>query len=837
MQSVQKFLSNITPPPIAPIANKKTVPHGSSYERNGWTYISVYGEPKERGVAIGTFCAKAFKEIQTLLAFIVYQDTGRKWEFFVDACTRHIKPTIQRDFPEWFQEMEGMAEGCRLAGTKTTVDEIMAWNNYITLLDSWYPNQKTTNSDIRSSSSPGREGGSKDRCSAFIATGSYTKDGKIVMAHNSFTNFVDGQNYNVILDIHPSKGHTILMQTFPCGMWSSTDFFVTSKGIVGSETTIGGFVPYENKSPISCRIRQAMQYGNTLDDYVAILLKENSGDYANSWLLGDIHTNEIMLLELGLKYHDVKRTKDGYFYGCNVAFNPEIRNLECVNTGYSDVRRHQGSRQVRIPDMIEEAKGKLDVESAKTILADHYDVYLNKVNPCSRTICSHYDLDPREYMSDGTRPKPFQPRGAVDGSVIDATMAKNMSFDMRFGNTCGMPFVVKAFCDKHRQWKYLEPYLKDRPTQPWTVFQSKRPAPTRENANANANANANENANANANANENANANANEKSDLMTFTPSPATIRGGMDQRTTRHAQTRQDEASARPNSRAAQSESVLDTYYVAPVISDDVWNDPSLLTARNSARQRIARYPEQREAIESAMDALRRDVHELDAWIEAEDSMARDMAQGVLNANDTHMNRQVRMALQQNRQRRDELTDRINASRNRFLMLLLPITTRVPVPTPAPIPIQDEPLVDVSPPLDIPSDCERDVNASDKYISGISMEELIQGQSVKLSDGHCYNHADIVSYYNNTTQSRRPFISPFSRVPFTAQDIAIVDALKRQMSRGGRRLSRGGRRPSRGGRRPSRGGRRPTLGQKTRTSKRTRTRTSKRRRGLPHRK
>lgn len=447
--------------------NEWKLPNGISYEKHGWQYISIEGKPRERGHALGVFSAKPFKEIQTMLRYIVYEDTGREWDYFIQASNQYIKPTIQEHFPELLEEMEGMAEGCRDAGVQTDVDEIIAWNNLITIMDSWYPNSSDTSSPSRAS----REGGAKERCSAFIATGDYTKDGKIVMAHNSFTNYVDGQYYNVILDLQPAQGHRILMQTFPCGIWSGTDFFVTSQGIVGSETTIGGFLPYENKYPISCRIRQAMQYGNTLDDYVSILLKGNSGDYANSWLLGDIRTNEIMVLELGLKYHDVKRTKNGYYYGCNVAFDPKIRNLECADTGYCDVRRHQGARQVRIPDLIEEFKGELDKETAKTIIADHYDGYLKQENnPCARTVCAHYDLDPREYMSDPSRPKPFQPRGAVDGAVMDADMASRMSFEMRYGNSCGIPFDAKAFCEEHKQWKHLEPYLHDRPTQPWTLF-------------------------------------------------------------------------------------------------------------------------------------------------------------------------------------------------------------------------------------------------------------------------------------------------------------------------------------------------------------------------------
>ena len=440
----------------------KTIKNGLSYKTNGWTYISIKGTPRERGFAHGYLVAEDFKKIQEMMRFSVYEDTGKHWDFFVEAGKTALKPTIIKHFHEFYEEMEGIAAGCNAAGTKTTIDEIIAWNNYITLLDSWYPSQ--------SGKALGHEGGAKDRCSAFIANGDYTEDGKIVIAHNSFTEFMDGQYYYVILDIKPTTGHRILMQCQPCSIWSGTDVFITSKGMMGTETTIGGFNAYENNYTISCRIRKAMQYGNSLDDYVKILLDGNSGDYANTWLIGDIHTNEIMALELGLKYHDVKKTKNGYFYGCNVAFSPEIRNLECSDTGFCDVRRHQGSRQVRIPDLIAENKGKINIEIAKRIIADHYDVYLEKVNPCSRTICSHYELDAREYMSDPARPKPFQPRGAVDGAAMDTASAKKMGFYMRWGSSCGTPFNAAEFCNKHRQWGFLKSYLHDRPEEPWTFF-------------------------------------------------------------------------------------------------------------------------------------------------------------------------------------------------------------------------------------------------------------------------------------------------------------------------------------------------------------------------------
>ena len=446
----------------------KRTKNGISYEKNGWLYVSVKGEPKERGYAYGYLIAEEMKRVFEMLHFLVYEETGHKWSYYIDLGRKYLKPTTQSVFPEFFEEMEGFAEGCTAGGTPTTLDEILAWNNYFSLTGYL----TVPNDDPTASAGPRKvgEGGAQDRCSAFIVNGSYTHDGKIVMVHNDFANFVDGQYSRIVLDITPSKGHRILMQGIVGWIWSGSDYFVTSKGIMGTETTIGGFNVFENNYPISCRMRQAMQYGDSLDDYVDILVKGNSGDYACCWLFGDIHSNEIMSLELGLKYHKVDKTKNGYFIGFNAPYDPRIRNLECANTGFDDIRRHQGARRVRLADLMDLHKGKINVEIAKQIIADHYDVYLNKVNPCSRTICSHYELDAREYMSQADRPKPYQPRGALNGKVCDSTMAKNMSFVGIYGNSCGTPFYKDVFCREHREWSYLHPYLHDRLRQPWTEF-------------------------------------------------------------------------------------------------------------------------------------------------------------------------------------------------------------------------------------------------------------------------------------------------------------------------------------------------------------------------------
>jgi len=461
--------------------NMKKVKNGVCYKLNGWKYVAIKGEPRERGYAYGYLVAEDMKEVQRTINFLVYDDYGVKWDFFIRAAAKYFKPVIEVNFPEYYEEMVGFSEGCTAGGTKTSIDEIIAWNNYTALTGNWWGNMPEEErlevygtSEVKSKSGSkegGGKKGQKESCSGFIANGDWTADGKIVCGHNSFVPFMDGQFLYSVVDIWPAKGHRFIMSGYIGCIWSGSDFYVSKSGIITTETTMGGFHEYDpNKFPISCRIRQAVQYGNTLDDYEKILLTENSGEYANSWLFGDTNTNEIMRIELGLRFHNTERTKNGYFIGFNAPYDPRIRNLECSDTGFNDVRRHNGARKVRLEELMVENKGQIDIAIAKKILGDHYDVYLKKENPCSRTCCSHYELDPREYMSDPSRPVPFQLQGAVDGNVIDTTLAKKMQLDLKWGSSCEIGFDKELFFKEHIQWKHLEPYIKSRPVQPYTLF-------------------------------------------------------------------------------------------------------------------------------------------------------------------------------------------------------------------------------------------------------------------------------------------------------------------------------------------------------------------------------
>lgn len=461
---------------------------GERKDKNGWSYICIIGAPYHRGCQHGRLLAERIVSgIKEAKELVVVQ-TGLEWEFFLhdDYSILHKwKEVLQHEpYREFFEELDGIAQGVHAVFPEEdiTVDDLILWNGLEEATTYWLPTVIDEVYERLSGQSGVRTrgnfaSGAHDHCSAFIATGSYTADGKIVLAHNSFTPYENGNYSNVIQYIVPDKGYPFIMQSQPGYIHSMSDFYLTrtgkDRGLMVSETTIGGFSAFGPEGvPEFARIRLAVQYADTLDAFVDMFWQNNNGGYANSWLVGDIFTNEIMRFEAGLKFFRVDKATDGYFAGFNAPEDPRIRNLECTNSGYADIRRHQGARQVRIPQLMEAYKGEIDVETAKKILADHYDVYLNKENPCSRTVCSHYELDERSYMSQSDRPVPFQPRGAVDGVAASAEDAKELALWARWGSSCGTPFYADEFLKKHPQFEYLRPYLKDRPAQPWTKWEA-----------------------------------------------------------------------------------------------------------------------------------------------------------------------------------------------------------------------------------------------------------------------------------------------------------------------------------------------------------------------------
>jgi hypothetical protein len=115
-----------------------------------------------------------------------------------------------------------------------------------------------------------------------------------------------------------------------------------------------------------------------------------------------------------------------------------------------------------------ENAGKIDLVLARRFEADHFDCYRGRIQPSARTLCGHFDLDPE--AANPWPGVPFGCCGTVDSKVVDATMAKQMSFEARWGSACGTAFVARKYLAAHPQFDWMEAVLKDRPAQSWAIF-------------------------------------------------------------------------------------------------------------------------------------------------------------------------------------------------------------------------------------------------------------------------------------------------------------------------------------------------------------------------------
>jgi hypothetical protein len=431
---------------------KKICVNGTINEsKEGWKTLTVYGDPYERGFAHGYLLKNELKRMTSTLAFLVQDEMNVSITKYLRECRNVIKPIIKREFPEFYTELEGIRDGAIKRGLQISLDMLIGWNSYLSMF-SYFTGTSSIN------------------CSAFIATGKATEKGDMVMAHNTHTSFADGQLHNIIMNIIPSSGHPFVMQTSAGYIASGTDWFICSTGIIGCETTIGD-INYKPKFgvPYFCRIRQAMQYGETLDDYDTIMDTKNAGDYACSWLFGDINTNEIMLYEIGLNEKSVQRTKNGVFYGMNSAMDKKLRENETNDEDHENITTSAGGRNFRLNELLNKTyKGKINMDNAKKVIADHYDTYLRRKDMNGRVICNHSEYDFRN-----CRYLPYDLFGCTDGKVVNTKMAKNMSFSGRFGSSCGRPFSIKKHIIDHPEMKKWRPHVKDFVSYDWVNLNKK----------------------------------------------------------------------------------------------------------------------------------------------------------------------------------------------------------------------------------------------------------------------------------------------------------------------------------------------------------------------------
>lgn len=444
--------------------NKDILAKASRENKNGWIYVHLEGSASDIGYQHGYLLANEIDTAIQSVAFGFEHETHHGWDFFRNAAKSFLWNKLENQYK---QEINGIVAGLQAKGKHYDSLDITAYNAMEELAFYYVPLlMNTTQPGSGNNKAPGN-------CSAFIATGSYTKDGKIVIGHNNWTEYLWGQHWNVIADIVPQKGNHLMMDCMPGFIHSGDDFVITSNGILITETTITQFLGFDSTAvPEFARARKAAQYANNIDDVINIFTTNNNGGYANDWLIGDTKTNEVAKLELGLKNYRVWRSKDTAMIGSNFASDSTLIAQETTFNS-KDATTSPNARKKRMEQLvIVDMKGKLDAETGKQIEADHVDATQGKQANNRCVVCGHIDEDPlgcKEWDN-----PPFYPMGAVQGKVTTADLAKDMKLWAHMGHPCGADFVGEKFYKIHPEYAWMNKYLKDMKAYPWTLFEAKK---------------------------------------------------------------------------------------------------------------------------------------------------------------------------------------------------------------------------------------------------------------------------------------------------------------------------------------------------------------------------
>jgi hypothetical protein len=352
------------------------------YPQAGWIVLHIEGEPYERGYQHGRLLAPEIAAFLRCFAATQYPDAPAKgWKNSRSLINALF---VRRYEKEYLEEMRGIADGAAAAGARfdnrpiDLVDivglnvwpEIDTLDSALQALPTGLEGMQFPHPQLRSAPAP-----KPMRCSAFAATGPATADGKIVFGHITMFGLYPSYFYNVWLDVKPAKGHRVLMQSYPAGIQSGMDYYLNDAGLLVAETTITQTRFDITGMSVASRIRQALQYADSIDKAVEILKAGNNGLYTNEWLLADIKTNEIAMFELGTAKSKLYRSSKnewfggtaGFYWGCNNTKDRQVRleTIPGVNGEPANMVFCPSDRDKTWQQLYRQYRGKIDENFGK----------------------------------------------------------------------------------------------------------------------------------------------------------------------------------------------------------------------------------------------------------------------------------------------------------------------------------------------------------------------------------------------------------------------------------------------------------------------------------------
>jgi hypothetical protein len=258
--------------------------------KDGFKYVHIEGTPAEIGYLHGSLLADYVQRSLDGYAHATENWYGLSW----DQCRRQAT-TFWIQVPDDYQtEIENIAQGAADNGvTRPQGSASVDWIDILTLNSMWdlwwrvsppgnplwwWPfNQDNPAENVTEPLYAPLE--MPHHCSAFVATGNATSDGDFVMSQSLWMPYFLSPSHAVFLDLVPNSGNRILMEVNAGLIWSGTEWYVNSAGLVIAETTLGSGPYNYGKVPSFVRLRKAVQYAESIDDFRDIMLENSNGAY------------------------------------------------------------------------------------------------------------------------------------------------------------------------------------------------------------------------------------------------------------------------------------------------------------------------------------------------------------------------------------------------------------------------------------------------------------------------------------------------------------------------------------------------------------------------------
>ena len=220
---------------VVGVASAQTVPNpelkGSYwFERGGWTYVHLEGDPHAVGFQHGYLLKDQIEDNLNVYRIEAVHLYGSNWQFFRDAGENVLWPKVEPSIARSCRELSDGMQRARIEGGPVG-HRGAEWRGGDLAVLSSDGECRRSKPNPPAATAPGK-------CSAFIATGSATEGWKIVIAHSNWSRYAEGERWTMVYDIVPEHGQRILMDGTPGVITSQDDFGMNAAGLMITETTL-----------------------------------------------------------------------------------------------------------------------------------------------------------------------------------------------------------------------------------------------------------------------------------------------------------------------------------------------------------------------------------------------------------------------------------------------------------------------------------------------------------------------------------------------------------------------------------------------------------------------